>query len=121
MSFESMLNHTCDIYHLLRTDASPGYNLPSSPTFSYPAAPDIVDQVCHFGVKGGARIIVQNEPQTDYQAKIKLTLPLNADIRLGDKIVDKATGYEYTAEMPVRVRDHHLYVMVSRSSEQEAL
>lgn len=121
MSFDAMLNHKCDVYHIKREDESPGYDLPSSPSFSYSEAPDIVDLVCHFGVKGRTQIIVQNEPQADYQAKIKLTVPLGSDIRLNDKIVDKSSGYEYTADIPIRVRDHHLFVMLSRKASQEAL
>jgi len=121
MSFESMLNHRCDVYHIRRADESPGYGLPSSPSFSYPAEPDIKGLACHFGVKGGARAIAQNEPQADYQAKIKLTAPPGADIRLNDLIVDAGSGYEYTADIPVRIRDHHIYVMVSRRAGQEAI
>ncbi len=121
MSFESMLNHKCDVYHMLRSDESPGYGLPSSPSFSYPAKPDIVDQTCHFSVKSGTRTVVQNEPQADYQASIKLVVPLGTDLRLNDKIVDKATGYEYTADIPVQVRNHHVFVMLSRKSAQEPL
>ena len=33
MSFETMLNHKCDVYHMQRDDMSPGYGLPSSPSF----------------------------------------------------------------------------------------
>jgi hypothetical protein len=121
MSFDAMLNHRCDVYHIRRADESPGYGLPPSPLFSYSAEPDIIGLACHFGVKGGTRAIVQNGPQADYQAKIKLVAPLGADIRLNDKIVDKSNGYEYTADIPVRVRDHHLFVMIGRKAAQEAL
>jgi hypothetical protein len=116
-----MLNHRCDIYHIQRTDASPGYNLPGSPLFSYPDAPDIARVACHFNVKSGSRSIVQNEPQADYEAKIKLVYPLGVDIRLNDKIVDCGTGYEYTADIPVKIRNHHEYVMLRRTKNQEAL
>ncbi len=66
MSFNGLLNHTCDIYHMLRSDKSPGYNLPSSPTFSYPQGPDIAAVQCHFCVKSGTLVIVQNEPQARF-------------------------------------------------------
>ncbi len=121
MSFEAMLNHKCDIYHIKKSLSSPGYNLPGSPSFSYPDDPDIIDQPCHFCVKSGTRVIVQNEPQADYQAQIKLVLPIGTDIRLNDKIVDKASGYEYTADIPVRVQNHHLFVMVRRRPPEEAI
>lgn len=121
MSFETMLNHKCDVYHMQRDDMSPGHGLPSSPSFSYPDTPDIVDLQCHFSVKTGTRVVVQNEPQADYQAQIKLVVPLGTDIRLNDKVVDKSSGYEYTADIPVQVRTHHLFVMLSRKSAQEPL
>lgn len=114
MSFEAMLNHKCDVYHVQRTDTSPGYNLPSSPSFSYPYTPDIVDLQCHFGVRNGTRTIIQNEPQAYYEARIKLTVPLETDIRLNDKIIDKSNGYEYTADIPVGIRGHHMIVWLHR-------
>lgn len=121
MSFESMLNHKCDIYHLQKSRVSPGYGLPSSPSFSYPETPDIEDQRCHFCIKSGTRMIIQNTPQAEYKAQIKLILPIGTDIKLNDKIVDKDTGYEYTADIPIRVQNHHLFVMISRKQGQEAL
>lgn len=121
MSFDSMLNHKCDVYHILQSNASPGYGLPSSPSFSYPDEPDIADLACHFCVKSGTRLVVQLTPQAEYQAKIKLVVPIGSDIRLNDKITDKQTGYEYTADIPVQIRNHHLYVMVSRKPIQEPL
>lgn len=121
MSLESLLNHTCDIYHLQKGGASPGYGLEVSPSFSYPAEPDIQAQVCHFGVKSRNVTITQTEPAALLDAKIKLTLPIGTDIRLNDKIVDCATGFVYTAEQPVNVRDHHLFVYIKRTKEQEPL
>lgn len=121
MSFESMLKHKCDVYHLRKTTTSPGYGLPGQTVYSYPSTPDIVGQQCHFGVKAGMQVIIQNEPQADYQAKIKLTLPLGADIRLNDKIVSLENGYDYTAEIPVKVRSNHQFVMLHRSSTQSPL
>ena len=121
MSFDTMLNHKCAVYHVIRTDKSPGYNLPASPSFSYPDEPDIAELPCHFGVKGGAGVVVQTEPKANYEAKIKLTVPMGTDIRLNDKIINTETGYEYTAEVPMTVREHHMFVMIKRTSSQEAL
>lgn len=124
MSFDTMLNHKCDVYHIKREDKSPGYGLPSSPSFSYSGTPDIVDLACHFNTKNGgvsALLVTQSEPMANLEGKIKLVLPLGTDIRLNDKIVNKQNGYEYTAEVPVQVRNHHLYVMVKRTTAQEPL
>lgn len=121
MSFSGLLNHTCDIYHMERSDTSPGFGLPPSPSFSYPAEPDLAAVPCHFNVKGSSVTVVQLEPQANYTAKIKLVLPAGTDVRLNDKIVDCATGYEYTAEIPQNIRSHHIAVLLHRSGQQEPL
>jgi len=120
MSFDSMLDHKCDIYHVRKTDMSPGYGLPSSPVFSYPDTPDLAAIPCHFITKSGVTVI-QTDPQAKYEAKIKLALPAGTDIRLNDQIVDCDSGYKYTAEIPRKIRRHHLTVLLHRSSQQEAL
>jgi len=109
------------VYHIVKTDSSPGYNLPASPLFSYPDEPDIAGLRCHFGVKNGTRSIVQNEPQANFEARIKLTYPLGTDIRLNDKIVSLENGYEYTADIPVKIREHHMHVWLRRMTAQEPI
>lgn len=121
MSLESLLDHTCNIYHILSKKASPGYGLASSPSFDYPAEPDITEQACHFGVKAANVTITQTAPANLMDAKTKLTLPIGTDVRLNDKIVDCATGLEYTAEQPVNVRGHHLFVYIKKTGGQKAL
>lgn len=124
MAFDSLLDHTCDIYHMRKTDKSPGYGLPSSPSFSYETVPDRTAIPCHFSTKagtGGGITIIQGDPQARLEAKIKLVLPLGTDVQLNDKIVDCDMGYAYTAEVPRKIRDHHLTVMLHRTSAQEAL
>jgi len=121
MSLEQLLNHSCDIYHAQEGAASPGYGLPSSPTFSYPKTPDIAGQSCHFGVKSASIAITQTTPANLMDAKIKLTLPARTDVRLNDRIVDCKTGLEYTAEQPVDVRGHHIFVYVKKVGEERHL
>lgn len=121
MGLLELLNHTCDIYHIQTTKTSPGYNLPAAVSFSYNKHADIVSQICHFGIKGSNATIVQLEPQANYEAKIKLTLPIGTDVRLNDKIIDCSNGYEYTAEIPRNIRNHHITVLLHRTKQQEAL
>lgn len=121
MSLEALLNHTCNIYHIRKSGASPGYGLAASPSFSYPDEPDITGQICHFGVKFRNVTITQTEPANLMDAKIKLTLPIRTDVRLNDKIIDCATGLIYTAEQPVNVRGHHLFVYIKREGAQKPL
>jgi len=118
---EDFFDHKCDIYHVIKGEGSPGYGLPGSPTFEYPAAPDIAARDCHFGVRGESVTIVQQQPQNDLNARTKLTLPAGADVRLNDKIVDCKTGYAYTAEIPRNIRDHHIFVYIKRTDVQKAL
>lgn len=121
MSLESLLNHTCDIYHIQEDESSPGYNLPASPSFAYPEEPDISGQTCHFGVRSASVTVTQTAPANLMDAKIKLTLPIGTDVRLNDKIVDCATGLEYTAEQPINVRGHHLFVYIKKIGEERHL
>ena len=55
------------------------------------------------------------------EARIKLTLPIGTDIRLNDRIVNCDTGYEYTAELPQKIQEHHIYVYIKRTERQKAL
>ena len=121
MAFEDFLNHLCDIYHDREEQITPGYGLPASPSFSYPEEPDISEQVCHFGVKSQSVTITQTAPANLLESKIKLTLPIGTDVRLNDKIVECATGLEYTAEQPVNVRGHHLFVYIKKIGEERHL
>ncbi len=121
MSLENLLNHRCNIYHIQEDRASPGYGLAASPSFSYPDEPDIAGQLCHFGVKSGSITIVQTVPANMMDAKTKLTLPIGTGVRIHDKIVDLATGIEYTAEQPVNVRNHHIFVHIKKVEDQKAL
>lgn len=121
MSLEALLNHTCDIYHVKKEGKSPGYGLAASPSFSYPQEPDIAGQACHFGIESRHVTVTQTAPANLMDAKIKLTLPVGTDVRLNDKIVDCASGLAYTAEQPVNVRDHHLFVYIKREEVQKPL
>ncbi len=121
MSLGSLLNHLCDIYHNREKQAVLDWGLPAASSFSYSDEPDISSQKCHFGVRSQTITITQTAPANRMDAKIKLTLPAGTDIRLNDKIVDCMTGLEYTAELPVNVRDHHIFVYIKKVGGQKAL
>ena len=121
MSLGSLLDHTCNIYHINKNLNSPGFNLPSSPYFSFSDTPDKSSVSCHFSVRIDGITITQSEPMTTMTARIKLTLPIETDIKLNDKIIDCGNGQEYTAEIPRNIRNHHMTVMLRRTVEQEAL
>ncbi len=117
---EDLFDHTCDIYHAVKETVSRGYGLPDSvgEKLVYPDKPDIASQACHFGVKSGQIMVVQQEPQRDLDGRLKLTLPAGTDIRVNDKVVSGTSGYIYTAEIPRNIRDHHVSVMIKREYPQ---
>lgn len=121
MSLEALFDHKCDIYHIRKEGKSPGYGLAASPSFNYLDEPDIKEQACHFGVKSAAVTVTQAVPANLMDAKIKLTIPIGTDVRINDKIVNCDTGLEYTAEQPINVRDHHVFVYLKRVEGQKAL
>ena len=123
MSIEALFDHKCDIYHITQDENNPGYGLPSSPSFSYPSQADESGVQCHFTVRvGNNTSMVQNEPQNEFSARIKLNLPVGTDIRLHDKVVDCDTRLEYTAVTPPRnIRGHHIIVYTERTKEQKPL
>lgn len=121
MAFEDLLDHTCDIYHIRKEEKSPGFNLPSSPTFHYPDEPDHKEVKCHFGIGSESITLRQDKPATMMEAGTKLTLLVGTDIRLNDKVVNCKTGEEYSAEVPRTVRNHHIFVPIKKKEGQKIL
>ena len=124
MAWEDFFNHTCTIYHVQKESCNMGYGVSTDEKFSYPSKPEEKDMdiPCHFHVKSGQSQIVQEEPLNRYSARLKLSLPVDTDIRVNDKVVSGVTGYAYIAEMPRKIRDHHIIVYVHRKgSVQEAI
>lgn len=122
MSIERLFDHTCDIYHLAQEKKSPGYNLPASPKDAYPQTADISGIPCHFNIKGDSPKLIQNEPENSLTERTKLNLPIGADIRLNDRVIDTTTGLEYTAVSPPRnIRGNHIFAYVERTREQKPI
>ena len=124
MAIEDFFNHRCSLYHIVKGTGTPGYGLPSSPTFDYPAEPDEADIPCHFnqgGSGGTINTLVQNLPEHSLEDRIKLALPIGTDVRVNDKVLDHRTGLFYYAEIPRTIRDHHIYVWVKREGTEVGL
>lgn len=122
MAYEDMLDCECDIYHILREDTSPGYRLPSSPVHKYPDIPDKSHVPCHFSYRQvNTATVSQGEPNARYDARIKAGFLIGTDIRLNDKVIDLANGYEYTAEIPRSIRGHHIAVFLRRTGAQAVI
>ena len=121
MAFEDFLDHTCNIFHAVKSEKTPGFGLPGAPSFHYEDAPDIAALPCHFHVSGFSPSFAEMEPNTNMTVTEKLSLPTGTDVWLNDKIVDLATGVEYTAGVPRNIRGHHIVVQLHRREVQKAL
>lgn len=121
MAFKDFLNHTCDIYHLRKMGFSPNPALKSQEIYGYDDTPDIENQACHFGVKNMSLSVNQKEPFNLLEGKIKLTFPIGTDVRVNDKIVERTTGLEFTAETPRNVQNHHIFTYIERKEIQKEL
>ena len=112
MAFEDLLDHRCDIYHMVKGEKDMGFAIKQT-GFSYPKVPDVEDVACHFNVNANAEL-TQTESANEFIYSGKLQLPAGTDVRVNDKVVDKNTGLAYTAEMPHNIRDHHIMVNIQR-------
>lgn len=118
MAIEDFFNHTCNIYHITSDEKSPGYGLPGTPSYSYPLTPSLSGVSCHFSVANATSVsLVQNEPQADYNARVKVAFPIGTDIKLNDRIVHLETGLEYLVEIPNNIRNHHIAVFATRNKK----
>ena len=120
MSFKKLLDHTCDIYHIVEQSVPLGFHLPTVSSFDYHDKADIHGAMCHFGGASSSTMI-QKEPMNQMEPTVKLALLIGTDIRLNDKIVDCATHQEYTAGLPRNIRNHHIVVELQKAGIQRFL
>lgn len=113
MSFRSLLTDKCDIYHLTESTTAPGYGLPGETVFDYPEMPDSVDVPCKFTEKGQS--ITQGEPGAELVQSFAVSFMISADVRLNDKVV--FNGAEFKAQIPRKVNNHHVEVVVTRKGK----
>ena len=113
VSIEALFNHRCSIYHLRSETTSPGFGLPGQTTYSYPKTPDLSGVPCHFNV-GASTELAQETPFNTYLYTGKLNLPAGTDVRMNDKIVNEASGLDFTAQEPQDIRGHHVTVAIQR-------
>ncbi|ASB88432.1 MULTISPECIES: DUF3599 family protein [Bacillus] len=114
MSYNRLLTHRCDVYHLKEEQpAETRYGVPvqdGQPTFSYPDDPDISDQPCYFTEKNQS--VVQQEPNTLIVQSLLVHFPVSADIRLNDKVTWE--GASYKLQQPRKIKNHHIEVTAVR-------
>lgn len=112
--FEDLLDHRCDIFHLVDSSSPGGYGIKvmAGRVPAGKAAEECVP--CHFHVNGGAMQIVQGEPYSALQGQVKLSLPIGTDIRENDIVQSRETGLRYRADVPRNIRGHHITVTLRR-------
>ncbi|AZF89424.1 XkdH [Clostridium phage A2] len=102
-SYNKLLNHRCNIYHLLEDPEDPGYGLAHTPSFSYPDEPDMTEVPCHFK-SGTLEKLEYKEPRFKITQEYSVDFAIGTDVRQNDKIVDLETGITYIAKAPRDIR-----------------
>ena len=109
----------CNIYHLKESEQSQAYGIKATAShYSYDDTPDVENQDFHLG---GIGQVTTDEPRTSYESRLKCGFPVDCDIRLNDKVKDLSTGFEYIAELPKKIRNHHIAVYLTRSDSKAVL
>lgn len=114
MAWEDFFNHRCDIYHAEESAEELGFGITNEHKFVYPKIAQETEVRCHFHLKTGNAQVKQDAALNEYSARMKLSLPIDTDIRVNDRVIDSETGYSYIAEIPRRVQNHHIIVYIYR-------
>ncbi len=125
MSFNRFLNHTCSIYHIQKKDSQLCYGLSNNNEFTYNYEPNTENAKCHFEIKDVEATLTQGEPINALSRTNKLTLPLDTDIKINDKVIDTTLnnptcGMEFTVSFIYKVQEHHIVALLYRLNIQEA-
>ncbi|GAB2558224.1 DUF3599 family protein [Gracilibacillus alcaliphilus] len=113
MSYESLLTDTCNIYHLKSRASGGEWGIPSDDRQQdhyYADDPDVSDQACYFVEK--SQSITQGDPNNEIFQTYHVHFPIEADIRLNDKVV--WDGIILKAQKPRKIKDHHIEVNLAR-------
>ncbi|GIN71136.1 hypothetical protein J14TS2_16110 [Bacillus sp. J14TS2] len=115
MSYENLLTHECDVYHLKsRPVEGGGFGVPTKDRQEeqhYDEDPDISEQNCYF--TENTQTISQGEPNAIIIERQLVHFPISADIRINSKIVWE--GIEYKSQKPRNIKNHHQEVILVRS------
>lgn len=120
--FDDFFNHKCNIYHLTSFNVDIGYGFEEQNVkHEYLNTPDIEKQRCHFHTKSFSMNMQQSDPLNTLPMTRKISFPIGTDIRINDKVVDCDSGIAYTAQLPVKVQNHHIVVILTRTDSQVIL
>lgn len=103
---ENLMNHRCNIFHVIKSSSGGGFGLPSQDVYSYRDTPDISSQSCHFKLN---RLIVNGTgPAKSFSNNSHVDFPTGTDVRMNDKILDLETGIIYYANPPKSIRGNRI-------------
>lgn len=118
--FEDFLNHKCDIFHLVEVEKTAGYGVRTGKRMEVEDTPSLTEVRCHFHITQSNFLrIEQGEPYSRLSGETKLTLPIGTDIRMNDIVRDCDTGMRYRADLPNKIQDHHISVVIRREDGQK--
>ncbi len=114
--FEDFMDHKCNIYHLKEEPVNVGYGIEAENVRAPESESILTDVPCHFHTQMNNYLqLVQKEPYSSIDGKIKLSLPPGTDIRMNDLVEDCRDGLQYRAGKPTEVHGgHHIIVMLAR-------
>jgi len=114
MSYEDLLTHECDVYHLkTRPVGGGGFGIPSEDRqkeYYYDDVPDVVGQKCYLTEKSQA--ITQAEPNNTIVQTFNAHFPVSADIRINSKVIWEEITLK--AQKPRKIKNHHQEVTLIR-------
>lgn len=110
MSFDSMLIHRCDVYHLTNEPQPTKYGVPQQAKRSYAETPDLADVPCYWQEQ--SQTVAQGQPNKTITQVYLVIFPPTADVRVNDKVIFK--GAEFTLQVPNDMRGHHWEVTAIR-------
>lgn len=116
MSYEKLLTHRCDIYHLKIRDKSSGgkFGVPVEgiqEEYYYDDLPDFENVKCYFTEK--SQSVVQLDPNANIIQVFNVHFPVTTDIKVSSKIVWEGTTFK--SQKPKKIKNHHQEVTVNRS------
>lgn len=114
MSYDNMLIHECDIYHLKSREGSGNFGIPDKDVqreTHYEDKPDVTNQICYLAEKSQG--LTQAEPNHVIVQTYLAHFPIYANIKINSKVVWE--GLVLKAQKPRNIRDHHIEVKLVRS------
>lgn len=106
MSINNLMDHKCNIHHIIKTSSGGGFGLPAEDKYSYSKDPDILSQPCHF--KLNKLIITDSGPAKSFSSTSHADFPIGTDVRPNDKIVDLETNIVYYCNIPKNLRGNRI-------------